>query len=242
MKKKTEEPNQSDLKDRSEVVSSPQKALFAFTRKEFEILKGLREPGQERGPLNGITQVVSWPDLLLAGPILGAPQAAMVMELLRFGGVRSFFSLGWCGSLQPDLTIGQVVLPETALSEEGTSAHYLTETGPPSADPGLSMSLTESLTRMNVEYRKGCVWTTDAPFRETKEKILTYSEQGILAVDMESSALMAVARFRGLAWSGLMVVSDEPWTGETKISPNRPEFTEGLTRAAEAVMDAIKNG
>ena len=227
--------------DQPETVAPPQKAILAFTGKEFEILKGLRGAGRERGPLYGITQVVSWPDLLLAGPILGAPQAAMVMELFRLGGVRSFFSLGWCGSLQPDLSIGHVVLPETAVSEEGTSAHYVTEGSPPAADPDLSRCLTESLARKNLPFQRGRVWTTDAPFRETKKKIQEYAKKGILAVDMESSAIMAVARFRGLAWSGLMVVSDEPWTGETKINPNRPEFTEGLTRAAEAVMDAVND-
>lgn len=227
--------------DQPGTAATSQKAILAFTRKEFEILKGLREAGQERSPLFGITQVVSWPDLLLAGPILGAPQAAMVMELFRLSGVRSFFSLGWCGSLQPDLSIGQVVLPETAFSEEGTSAHYVSEGSPLAADPDLSRCLAESLTRRNIPFKKGRVWTTDAPFRETQEKIQAYAEKGMLAVDMESSAIMAVARFRELAWSGLMVVSDEPWTGETKINPNHPKFTEGLTRAAEAVMDAVNH-
>jgi len=224
-----------------EAAARSPKAILAFTRKEFEILKGLREAGQERGALFGITRVISWPDLLLAGPILGAPQAAMVMEQFRLRGLRSFLSLGWCGSLQPDLPIGYVVLPETAFSEEGTSGHYLSEGNPPAADPDLVRCLTESLMSRNIPFKKGPVWTTDAPFRETKEKIQAYAEKGMLAVDMESSAIMAVARFRGLAWSGLMVVSDEPWSGETKINPNQPEFTEGLTRAAEAVMGAVNN-
>jgi len=217
----------------------PNQALLAFSRRELNIFRELRETGRDGKSLFGITQVISWPDTLLAGPILGAPQAAMVMEYLCLKGVKVFMSLGSCGSLQPDLTIGDIVLPQTAVSEEGTSDHYPLENGPVSADPELTRRLDESLKAQGLDFQTGRVWTTDAPFRETKEKVRRYASQGILAVDMECSALMTVARFRGLSFAGLMVVSDELRPDEHYFGFHSPKLTEGLTNAAKAIMKVL---
>jgi purine-nucleoside phosphorylase len=42
----------------------------------------------------------------------------------------------------------------------------------------------------------GKVWTTDAPYRETRNKVLKRKEEGCLCVDMECSAITALAQFR----------------------------------------------
>ena len=62
--------------------------------------------------------------LALVGPMLGAPQAVLVLEKLIALGVTEVMTVGWCGSLQPDVGIGDLVLPTGAFSEEGTSPHY----------------------------------------------------------------------------------------------------------------------
>ncbi len=61
--------------------------------------------------------------LALVGPMLGAPQAVLVLEKLIALGVTEVMAVGWCGSLQPDVKIGDLVLPTGAFSEEGTSPH-----------------------------------------------------------------------------------------------------------------------
>lgn len=62
--------------------------------------------------------------ITIAGPILGAPQAVLVLEKLIAHGSKTIVVFGWCGSLQSDLKIGDWVLPTSAHSEEGTSTHY----------------------------------------------------------------------------------------------------------------------
>lgn len=223
-------------KDLPEDPSRPDRAVLAFTRKELKIFRALRPGGRDQGVLFGQTTVTAWPDLILAGPILGAPQAAMVLERLSRQGVKRFLSLGWCGSLQPGLSWGHIVLPETALSEEGTSPHYPLTDGPPQADPELAGRLSDVLTRRGAAFTPGRVWTTDAPYRETREKVRRYSQDGLLAVDMETSAIMAVARFRGLAWAGLMVVSDELWGDTWRPGFDSRELKQGLTLAAETIL------
>jgi len=217
----------------------PEKALIGFTRKDFDLLREMRGQGQDLGAPFGSLQVTAWPDLLLVGPVLGSPQAAMVLEYLRLVGVKTVIGLGWCGSLQPHLDIGRIVLPETALSEEGTSSHYPLEDGPAGVDPRLAERLSQSLESRGLTFHRGRVWTTDAPFRETKEKVKTYAEQGILAVDMEASALFTVARFREVAYAALMVVSDEVWSDKRRRGFTSPELDAGLEQAAAAILEVM---
>lgn len=49
----------------------------------------------------------------------------------------------------------------------------------------------------DYSYTKGKVWTTDAPYRETRDKMNTRKSQGCVCVDMECSAMSTVAKFRG---------------------------------------------
>jgi purine-nucleoside phosphorylase len=145
----------------------------------------------------------------LAGPFLGAPQAVMVMEKMIALGAKRIFIFGWCGSLQPDLAIGDIVIPVHAISEEGTSKHYPIGRRKPGTDQELNRILERALDEYGLPFRKGTVWTTDAPYRETASKVKTFGEKGVLAVEMELSALMTLAVYRSVKLSGLLIVSDE---------------------------------
>lgn len=147
--------------------------------------------------------------LSLTGPFLGAPQAAMVMEKIIALGAKRICVFGWCGSLQPDLKIGDLVIPLRAIAEEGTSRHYPIGNRKPGTDQALNRILERGLEQEGLSFRKGTVWTTDAPYRETASKVKTYREKGALAVEMEMSALMTLAVYRCVKLSGLLVVSDE---------------------------------
>ena len=63
----------------------------------------------------------------VAGPAVGAPQAVMILEKLIALGARRVIFLGWTGGLNPALSPGDLILPDEAISEEGTSRHYSDE-------------------------------------------------------------------------------------------------------------------
>lgn len=172
----------------------------------------------------------------LAGPFFGAPHAVMGMEKLIALGCTRFWFLGWCGSLQPDLVVGDVVLPAAAISEEGTSSHYPIDGRFPASDPDLNRQLALLLHREGIVFRKGDIWTTDAPYRETPTRVKGFRSRGVLAVDMEGSALMTVAAFRSVPISGLMVVSDE--LGHLKWRPgfSSPRLKTASQQSADAVF------
>jgi uridine phosphorylase len=96
---------------------------FEFLRKELKIkksaLKRLRFPS-----MTCCSTSIDGRKVSVFGTPLGAPQAAIVLERLIAMGARKILSFGCCGSLQPDLGVGSLVVPTDALCEEGTSAHY----------------------------------------------------------------------------------------------------------------------
>jgi uridine phosphorylase len=154
-----------------------------------------------RGQLEG--QPVSLVEL----PV-GAPGTVMIMEEMIAAGARTFIGLGWAGSLQPDFSLGSFIIPTSCVSEEGTSAHYFDPLPDLAADPALAETLEYAAIEQGVQVRTGPQWTTDAPYRELRSSVKKYRELGVLGVDMETSAMYALARFRGVRVCNLLVVSD----------------------------------
>src|SRR5262245_14129936 len=101
------------------------------------------------------------PMTVVVGPI-GAPSTVATLELAVALGVGTILFFGICGSLQPDLRIGDLVLVEQALREEGTSYHYL----PPAESAVATPRLVEAAVRHLADrpHRRGLIWTTDAPY------------------------------------------------------------------------------
>lgn len=148
-------------------------------------------------------------DVALVGPMCGAPYAVMVVEKLIALGAKRILFFGWCGSLQQDLPVGGFLVPDRAISEEGTSAHYPVSTPYPRPSDRVLRAIEGSLVESSVPFQRGAVWTTDAPYRETREKVVLFQRQGVLGVEMEVSALFTVAAFRQIDMGALLVVSDD---------------------------------
>ena len=154
--------------------------------------------------------------LFLAGPAVGAPMAVLCLEKLIALGAKKIILYGWCGSLQEDLRAMDVLVPTSALCEEGTSPHYQLDRSPEIVPSFfLRDRICSALSDKKIGFEQGPVWTTDAPFRETREKVTDYAAKGICGVDMEYSALCSVAAFRKVQLAAVMLVSDElrqdPW-------------------------------
>lgn len=152
-------------------------------------------------------ELYSNPQFFLAGPAVGAPMAALCLEKLIALGAARIIIYGWCGALIPALSIGDVFAPTGMLSEEGTSIHY--SCAPDQVDEAFQRWLLNALAAGKHALSEGPIWTTDAPYRETREKVVRYGSQGIMAVDMEYTALRAVASFRQVQLAAVFLVSDE---------------------------------
>ena len=150
------------------------------------------------------------PPFALVGPLIGAPYAAMLLENLIAWGARKIVFLGWCGAVAGQINIGDIVLPTAAVIDEGTSRHYFGDRrsiAKPSSR--VTATLQSVLNRNSISFTEGRIWTTDGIYRETAEKVSTHQASGVLAVEMEVSALFSVAEYRGVDVGGLLSVSDD---------------------------------
>jgi uridine phosphorylase len=146
----------------------------------------------------------------LVGPMIGAPYAVMVLERLIARGVNTVLFFGWCGSLSPKVEIGDIIIPSGAMIDEGTSTHYHPDASGVAKPVGkISGHLKRVLSGRTASFHEGCIWTTDAVYRETRQKVLSYQRRSVLAVEMEMSALFTVARYRNIQIGGILVVSDD---------------------------------
>ena len=173
----------------------------------------------------------------LAGPILGAPQAVLVLEKLIALGSRAIVVFGWCGSMQPDVKIGDWLLPNYARSEEGTSLHYPAVSEEIGPDADLLAGLQYYCQQNGITVRLGPIWTTDALLRETVHKVRAYGKDGLLAVEMELSALFHVAAYRKVRLVGLLVVSDELFTLKWQPGFGTSDFKRSCNQACQTILD-----
>jgi uridine phosphorylase len=132
---------------------------------------------------------------VIAGAV-GASFSVLVAEELFASGCQLLISISSAGQIVPARQPPYFVLIEKALRDEGTSYHYLPPSRYSEMDPLLLTSIKRSLERQASPLLFGSVWTTDAPFRETAAEIDDYRSEGILAVEMEASALYAFAQAR----------------------------------------------
>jgi uridine phosphorylase len=140
---------------------------------------------------------------------VGGPLAGGLLEEVIAMGCRAFVVCGGAGVLRSDLVLGHLVVVESALRDEGTSHHYLPAGRYVDADPVAVGVLTQLLDERGIDYQRGRVWTTDAPYRETPVKIASRRAEGCIAVEMEAAALAAVARFRGVPLGQLLYGGDD---------------------------------
>ncbi len=217
------------------------RVILTFTLPDYHHLCRLVQPQEPpRYIYNCALREGRWNDqpLTLTAPALGAPYAVMVMEKLLALGARMILALGWCGSLQPDLAIGHLVLPTATVSTDGTSRHYPLNGHSPDPDPGLTGLLRQLLTASDFPWQAGPVWSTDGFYRETAPQVTSYQAQGVLGVDMEIAALFTVGRFRQVPVAGLLVVSDELATLKWKPGYRSERFRRARDNAARLVLAA----
>jgi len=231
---RTKSPSHHILQRRTDGRKERTPVLMPFLRGSQEVLA--RKTGVEKLPhIVAREGRLARRRVAVVNPGFGASAAVLTLEETFRRGYRDFLFLGACGGLAKDLKIGDIILPDEAISEEGTSPLY-TSAGPRfKANAALADLLDSTAASLGSVVRRGLIWTTDAPYMETPAKITKYRKQGAIGVEMETSALFAVAGLRRARVAGLLVVSDllhEEWI----IGWNRKAYAVAEDRALEILM------
>ncbi|MCR4581151.1 MAG: nucleoside phosphorylase [Bacilli bacterium] len=124
---------------------------------------------------------------------VGAPACIVQYEELFAQGIEKLIVFGTCGVLDSSIEDLGIIIPNSAIRDEGTSYHYILGSDEIECNKKYTDKFIEVLKEHNFSFTIGKVWTTDAPYRETRNKVLKRKTQGCVCVDMECSAITALA-------------------------------------------------
>lgn len=139
---------------------------------------------------------------------VGAPAAAALFEALIAIGCTDFIAVGSSGGLLAELPPGTVVVPDSAIRDEGVSYHYAPPALTAAADPAMQNIVHDAYQAAGNQVARGIAWTTDAFYRETSAKLALRVAQGAIAVDMEAASLAAIASFRDVRLGHALYLAD----------------------------------
>ncbi|MHC1695715.1 MAG: nucleoside phosphorylase [Eubacteriales bacterium] len=165
---------------------------------------------------------------------VGAAGAAGLLEELIALGFTHFIVCGGAGVLQKDIQVGHLILPFSAVRDEGVSYHYIEPSREIECGQHALDVIEKQLQLENISYIKAKTWTTDAFYRETEDKIALRVSEGCVTVEMEASAFFAVSKFRNVTLGQLLYGGDDlsgvewdnrTWNSREEIRRNLVELS-----------------
>lgn len=174
---------------------------------------------------------------VLGGFGVGAPATAIALEECLATGTTAVCSVGYAGCLDEAVGMGEFVVPDRALRDEGTSHHYLEPARWVEPPGDLTAELRAHVQASATPLHHGPTWTTDAVYRETADEVRAYADAGVLTVEMEAAAVFAVAAHRDATAAAMFVVSD--YLGPDDWEPRFHRTDEDMRRLMDAAVDAL---
>lgn len=148
-------------------------------------------------------------DVLITLGAVGCPSCAGNLELLHAMGINKVMFCGGGGVLDKDIEVGQILVVEGAIRDEGFSYHYLKPSRYVYNNKDVIEKIIARLEEKKISYIKGLTWTTDAVFRETTDRIERRKAEGAKIVEMEQAGCLAVAQCRGFEYGALIYGGDD---------------------------------
>lgn len=170
---------------------------------------------------------------------VGAPACVAGFEEIIAMGAEKFVLFGSCGVLDDDHVKDNIIIPVSAVRDEGTSYHYIAPSPEIEADPRSIQILESVLSSFDCPYVKGKTWTSDAIYRETLPLIQERRQEGCLVVEMECASMLAVAKYRQIPFLQFLYGADNLSSDLWEI---RDLNLYGLNRAEKYMILAFECG
>lgn len=157
-----------------------------------------REFRSARGRYKGV-------DILALSTGIGGCSAGIAAEELNNIGVRAAIRVGSCGALQPGIALGDLIVVSGAVRDDGASKAYMPDIYPAYADIELVSCILEAAAALGVPYHEGVAHSHESFYHDENDAQSAYwSKKGVLGADMESAALLTIARLRGMKAASIL--------------------------------------
>jgi len=198
------------------------------------------EKNSERGLL-GYTGTYEGKPVSVQGTGMGCPGATIVFEELIQLGVKKLLRVGTCGGLQAHHALGDLIVALSAVADDRTADHLVGhEPHCPTASWELIHGAVHAAKQMGQSMHVGPIVSSDVFYNPDENQYERWSKRGVLAVEMEASALFTVGALRGVQSGCLLTVSDIIVEGEFKRVTDEElrAAVDRMTRVALATVTA----
>jgi uridine phosphorylase len=184
---------------------------------------------------------------------MGAPSLSIVVNELCQVGIRQIIRVGTCGSIQPDIKVGSVVITQAALCRQGAADDIAPKEYPAVADPFLTVRMVEAARRLGINHHLGITASTDT-FYEGQERTKSsantcllrhlqgitdeYTRLNILNYEMEAGTLFKQSSVLGLSAGCVCAVLAERNVDE-HIVPEQKE--KAVANAILVALETLRN-
>lgn len=170
---------------------------------------------------------------------VGAPACVVGFEEVVAMGTERFVLFGSCGVLDDEKVKDKIIIPVSAVRDEGTSYHYIAPSEEIEAEVRSVRIMEEVLESCGYPYVKGKTWTSDAIYRETKPAIRERVQEGCITVEMECASMLAVSQYREIPFIQFLYGADNLSSDKWEI---RDLELYGLTNAEKYMLLAFECG
>lgn len=168
---------------------------------------------------------------------MGGPSTAITIEELNNIGVKYIIRVGSCGALDPKIKLGNLIIVNGAIRDEGTSKAYVESIYPAIPDTNLLINIIEAAKMCKVKYFIGKARSHDSFYIDNEEEVNKYwAKKGVLGSDMETAALFTLGSIRGIKTASILntvVESDGNLTNDIN------EYIEGENATKQGEINEI---
>ncbi|MBQ9749444.1 MAG: nucleoside phosphorylase [Clostridia bacterium] len=203
--------NPDKFKERNGILSSD-KLIICFFKEAIKMLldEGRIEPYKTiTGENDKIIYRFVEDDILLVQGIVGCPATGGLLDELTGIGLSKVMFCGGAGVLDSSINAGELFVVSGAIRDEGFSYHYVKPSRIIYSQSDIVDLICSYLNGRGIHYTKGITWTTDAIFRETREKVALRKSEGARMVEMEQAGCIAVSQFRDLKYGAILYGGDD---------------------------------
>lgn len=214
-------------------------------------LQNVKLLSQYRGLHSYLGNLPNGKPILVATSGMGAPSLSIVVNELVQVGIKRFLRVGTCGSIQPYIPVGDLVISQGCLCRQGAALDIAPVEYPAIADPFLTVALVETARKLNIPYHLGITASVDT-FYEGQERsessanlhlqswltgiTSTYRQLNILNYEMEAGTLLKMAGVYGFTAACVCAVVAQRTEAETIAVADKET---AVKRAIDVAIDTL---
>lgn len=167
------------------------------------------------------------------GSGMGMPSLSIYVNELVGLGAKRLIRVGTCGAYQPFLKLGDIVIAVSASTDSNinnTAFDHLNFA--PTASFNLLLGAYQEAQNRSLEVHVGPIFSSDIFYQDDPDHFRKWANYGILAVEMETAALYALAAKHKAEALTILTVSDSLVTGEVASHQDREKNFLKMTELA----------